>query len=87
MVRDDWGRLLSLLVARFHRLDLAEDALADAVAENAGPAAGLGALRGVDLPNDTEREHLRRRRALLGSPRHSFDATVTRAGGCAPTGG
>lgn len=31
IVRDDWGRLLALLVARFRRLDLAEDALADAV--------------------------------------------------------
>lgn len=30
-VRDEWGRLLALLVARFRRLDLAEDALADAV--------------------------------------------------------
>lgn len=30
-VREDWGRLLSLLVARYRRLDLAEDALADAV--------------------------------------------------------
>jgi RNA polymerase sigma factor (sigma-70 family) len=29
-VRDEWGRLLALLVARFRRLDLAEDGLADA---------------------------------------------------------
>ncbi|PWN02185.1 RNA polymerase subunit sigma-24 [Nocardioides silvaticus] len=28
--RNEWGRLLALLVARFRRLDLAEDALADA---------------------------------------------------------
>lgn len=28
--RDEWGRILALLVARFRRLDLAEDALADA---------------------------------------------------------
>lgn len=28
--RDEWGRLLALLVARFRRLDLAEDGLADA---------------------------------------------------------
>ena len=28
--RDEWGRLLALLVARYQRLDLAEDALADA---------------------------------------------------------
>ncbi|WP_139977587.1 RNA polymerase sigma factor [Nocardioides litoris] len=31
VVREDWGRLLALLVARFRRLDLAEDALGDAV--------------------------------------------------------
>ncbi len=30
-VRDDWGRLLALLVAQYRRLDLAEDGLADAV--------------------------------------------------------
>lgn len=30
LLRDEWGRLLSLLVARFRRLDLAEDGLADA---------------------------------------------------------
>jgi RNA polymerase sigma-70 factor (ECF subfamily) len=30
--RDEWGRLLALLVARYRRLDLAEDALADAFA-------------------------------------------------------
>lgn len=29
-LREEWGRLLALLVARFHRLDLAEDALGDA---------------------------------------------------------
>ncbi|GAA5142876.1 RNA polymerase sigma factor [Nocardioides marinquilinus] len=29
-LRDDWGRLLALLVARYRRLDLAEDALGDA---------------------------------------------------------
>jgi RNA polymerase sigma-70 factor, ECF subfamily len=28
--RDQWGRLTALLVAQFRRLDLAEDALADA---------------------------------------------------------
>ncbi|MGY2701691.1 RNA polymerase sigma factor [Nocardioides sp. HB32] len=30
MLRDEWGRLLALLVAQFRRLDLAEDGLADA---------------------------------------------------------
>ncbi|WP_018157968.1 RNA polymerase sigma factor [Demetria terragena] len=31
IVREEWGRLTSLLLARFRRLDLVEDALADAV--------------------------------------------------------
>ncbi|MFV0458371.1 MAG: RNA polymerase sigma factor [Actinomycetales bacterium] len=30
LLRDEWGRLLALLVARFRRVDLAEDGLADA---------------------------------------------------------
>ncbi len=34
--RDDWGRLLSLLVARTRRLDLAEDALSEAFTRAAG---------------------------------------------------
>lgn len=43
VVRDDWGRLLALLVARFRRLDLAEDALGDAVeaAARTWPDAGV----------------------------------------------
>ena len=31
VVREEWGRLTSLLLARFRRLDLVEDALGDAV--------------------------------------------------------
>ena len=31
VVREEWGRLVALLLARFRRLDLVEDALADAV--------------------------------------------------------
>jgi predicted RNA polymerase sigma factor len=30
VLRDEWGRLLALLVAQFRRLDLAEDSLAEA---------------------------------------------------------
>ena len=30
-MREEWGRLTSLLLAQFRRLDLVEDALADAV--------------------------------------------------------
>jgi RNA polymerase sigma factor (sigma-70 family) len=41
-LRDEWGRLLALLVARYRRLDLAEDGLADAfeAAARTWPDAG-----------------------------------------------
>ena len=44
-VRDEWGRLLALLVAQYRRLDLAEDGLADAVesAARTWPALAAGA--------------------------------------------
>lgn len=47
VVREDWGRLIALLVSRFRRLDLAEDALADAVAAASDhwPADGVPATR------------------------------------------
>jgi RNA polymerase sigma factor (sigma-70 family) len=43
--RDEWGRLLALLVARYRRLDLAEDGLADAFesAARTWPADGVPA--------------------------------------------
>jgi RNA polymerase sigma factor (sigma-70 family) len=43
--RDEWGRLLALLVARFRRLDVAEDGLADAfeAAARSWPSAGTPA--------------------------------------------
>ena len=31
VVRDDWGRLASILLSQFRRLDLVDDALGDAV--------------------------------------------------------
>ncbi len=42
-VREEWGRLLALLLARFRRLDLVEDALGDAVeaAARTWPADGI----------------------------------------------
>jgi RNA polymerase sigma-70 factor (ECF subfamily) len=42
-LRDEWGRLLALLVAQFRRLDLAEDGLADAfeAAARTWPATGV----------------------------------------------
>jgi RNA polymerase sigma-70 factor (ECF subfamily) len=41
--RDEWGRLLALLIAQYRRLDLAEDALADAfeAASRTWPAGGV----------------------------------------------
>ena len=39
VVREEWGRLTSLLLGQFRRLDLVEDALADAV--EAAATAGL----------------------------------------------
>ena len=44
-LRDEWGRLLALLVAQFRRLDLAEDGLADAfeAAARTWPSAGVPA--------------------------------------------
>lgn len=43
VVHEEWGRLLALLVARFRRLDLAEDALGDAVeaAARTWPESGV----------------------------------------------
>ncbi len=45
LLREDWGRLLALLVAQFRRLDLAEDGLADAFAAATArwPADGVPA--------------------------------------------
>ena len=40
-VRDEWGRLLALLVAQYRRLDLAEDGLGDAVEAAARTWPGL----------------------------------------------
>lgn len=42
-MRDEWGRLLALLVAQYRRLDLAEDGLGDAVeaAARTWPTAGV----------------------------------------------
>ncbi|HET6937339.1 MAG TPA: DUF6596 domain-containing protein [Nocardioides sp.] len=49
--RDEWGRLLALLVARYRRLDLAEDGLADAFesAARTWPAGGVPTNPGAGL--------------------------------------
>ena len=43
VVREEWGRLVALLLAQFRRLDLVEDALGDAVeaASRTWPADGV----------------------------------------------
>lgn len=43
VLRDEWGRLLALLVAQFRRLDLAEDGLADAFEQAARTWPSQGA--------------------------------------------
>jgi len=45
VVRTEWGRLTSLLLAQYRRLDLVEDALGDAV-EAAAAAVAVGRATG-----------------------------------------
>ena len=63
--RDEWGRLLALLVARFRRLDLAEDALADAFesAARTWPRDGIPANRAAWLLTAARRRAVDRLRA------------------------
>ncbi len=83
LLRVEWGRLLALLVARYRRLDLAEDALADAfeAAARTWPAEGepdngtawlLTAARRRVLDRLRSEEILVRRMPLL-----AVDADVT----------
>ncbi|WP_435770984.1 RNA polymerase sigma factor [Nocardioides sp. SYSU DS0651] len=70
--RDEWGRLLALLVARFRRLDLAEDALADAfeAAARTWPTEGVPTNRGAWLLTTARRralDRLRREQVLARS--------------------
>jgi predicted RNA polymerase sigma factor len=78
--RAEWGRLLSLLVTRTRRLDLAEDALSEAFAR-AAPVRGELARRAGQLQlartlyrtaldmctNEVERAHLRTRLASIAA--------------------
>ncbi len=84
--RSDWGRLLSLLVARTRRLDLAEDALSEAfaVAADRWPAGGVPANPAGWLYTTAYRRVLGRLRAEavagrkvpLLAVRPGFDARV-----------
>ncbi len=63
-MRDEWGRLLALLVARYRRLDLAEDALGDAfeAAARTWPDHGVPAARAAWLLTAARRRVLDRLR-------------------------
>lgn len=63
--RAQWGRLLSLLVARFRRLDLAEDGLADAfeAAARTWPSDGMPASPAAWLLTSARRRVVDRLRA------------------------
>jgi len=63
--RDEWGRLLALLVARYRRLDLAEDALAEAfeAATRTWPRDGIPANPAAWLLTAARRRALDRLRA------------------------
>lgn len=63
--RDEWGRLLALLVGQFRRLDLAEDALADAfeAAARTWPRDGIPANPAAWLLTTARRRSLDRLRA------------------------
>jgi RNA polymerase sigma-70 factor (ECF subfamily) len=65
VLRDQWGRLLALLVAQYRRLDLAEDGLADAVeaAARTWPTQGVPANPPAWLLTAARRRVLDRLRA------------------------
>lgn len=71
-MRDEWGRLLALLVARFRRLDLAEDGLAEAfeAAARTWPADGTPSNPAAWLLTTARRrvlDRLRREQVLARS--------------------
>lgn len=75
VVREEWGRLVALLLARYRRLDLVEDALADAVEAAArtwpeqgvpdNPAAWLHTAAGRRVLDRLRAEAMHRRKAPL----------------------
>ena len=78
VVREEWGRLLALLLARFRRLDLVEDALADAVeaAARRWPHDGVPANPAAWLRTAARRRVLDRLRAeAMAARRHTLIAT------------
>jgi len=81
--RDEWGRLLALLVAQYRRLDLAEDGLADAfeAAARSWPSDGVPANRPAWLLTAARRrivDRLRSERVLAAKmPLLGVDAELT----------
>lgn len=75
VVREEWGRLIALLLARFRRLDLVEDALGDAVEAAArtwpvdgvpdNPAAWLNTAASRRVLDRLRAEAMRQRRVPL----------------------
>ncbi|CAM3282065.1 RNA polymerase sigma factor [Occultella aeris] len=94
VVREEWGRLIALLLARFRRLDLVEDALADAVEVAAhrwradgvpdNPAAWLNTAASRRVLDRLRAEAMQQRRAplLVTDSEHR----QSRAGAMADTG-
>ncbi|MFC7404226.1 RNA polymerase sigma factor [Georgenia alba] len=85
LLRDEWGRLLALLVARYRRLDLAEDGLADAfeAAARTWPVDGEPANAPAWLLTTARRriiDRLRSERVLVRRmPLLAVDADLTEA--------
>ncbi len=79
-VRDEWGRLVALLLAQFRRLDLVEDALGDAVesAAHRWPADGAPDRPAAWLHTAARRRLLDRLRAE--STAHRKEPTARRRG-------
>ncbi len=78
VVREEWGRLVALLLARFRRLDLVEDALGDAVeaAARRWPADGVPQRPAAWLHTAARRRVLDRLRAeAMATRRHTLLAT------------
>ena len=78
VVREEWGRLITLLLARFRRLDLVEDALADAVEAAAlrWPGDGVPDNPSAWLHTAARRKVLDRLRAeAMANRRHALIAT------------
>lgn len=78
VVREEWGRLIALLLARFRRLDLVEDALADAVetAARRWPSDGVPDNPSAWLHTTARRRVLDRLRAeAMAQRRHALIAT------------